>query len=82
MALLASSSCELEQLITTIRSASFLEQISPSLDSLDLARPVEGSHAYQSKSNLGDLFLLIEATPTNTIKFESKTPQAHGVCDL
>ena len=40
MALLASFSCELEQLltyITTIRSASFLELISPSLDYHDLA---------------------------------------------
>ena len=26
--------------------------------------------------------VLNEATPTNTINFESKTPQAHGVCDL
>ena len=44
MALLASSSCEMEQLvtyITTIRSASFLELVSPSLDYHDLAWPVE-----------------------------------------
>ena len=31
---------------------------------------------------LGASIVLNEATPTNTINFESKTSQAHGVCDL
>ena len=41
MALLASYSCEMKLIIHTIRSASFLELIRPSLDYHDLVRPVE-----------------------------------------